>query len=108
MWNVQRGTGQIGKVRKAMADAGELPKFQQQVANLKFSLQIPETVTSFSVAYNAINLNLQNALEEFATPHWDPWRLPFVEEMDSARESQDFAALVAAIDKARAALTEGD
>ena len=98
----------ISEVRVAMEDIGQLAKFDQQVETLKFSLKVPASLESFSVAYNSVNSTLEVVLEEFASPQWDPWRLPFVAAMDAAKDNQDRDALVAAVDEARALLSESD
>jgi len=102
------GSSRIGAVQDAMEDIGQLAKFHQQVETLKFSLKIPPSLMTFGVAYNSVNSTLEVVLEEFASPQWDPWLKPFVVAMEAAKGDQDRDALVAAVDEARALLSESD
>ena len=95
----------LEEVRNNFIADGELPVFTGQVALMREVLIVPVSTLTFAAAYNHVNGVLVRALGDYASPHWDPWRLPFVDDMEAEREGdQDLAELRKLVEAANASL----
>ena len=99
------GNTDLGKVKAGFVAINKVDVFNQQVAVLRVTLSVPESLNTRALAFNYINSTLETVLQDYAHPQWTSWLDPFVEKMNA---EQELDAFVAVVDQARASLSEGD